>query len=217
MRNVARKTKPKSLQQNALSWKKELLNKIAVCKRKKEKVPYSFYDKYNQDDVKETLKEMYNGLCCYCESQVGVVEFGHIEHRMPKRKFPKQTYDWNNLHLSCTYCNTHKGQKYSKQNPILDAVNDVIVKHLSYEVDQYGMWRSDLTKQGETTIMDTDLNREKLRKERLLFYCDAMGLIHKIRQKGDCVETRKALAELDELQEGVYGSIISHLKQLGLW
>ncbi len=48
------------------------------------KVDDSFKNKYRQDDVKETLEEMYKGHCCYCESIVGTSSYGRIEHLKPK-------------------------------------------------------------------------------------------------------------------------------------
>ena len=102
MKNVERLGEPLNLRRNAAKWKRELLAKIEECERSDSDVPDSFYDHYRQDDVRDRLEEMYNGHCCYCESDVGVAEYGHIEHRKPKKKFPGNCFDWNNLHLSCT-------------------------------------------------------------------------------------------------------------------
>ena len=92
MKNVERLSKPLNLKRNAAIWKRELLLKIEECERSGDDVPDSFYDHYRQDDVRDRLEEMYNGHCCYCESDVGVAEFGHIEHRKPKKKFPEKNY-----------------------------------------------------------------------------------------------------------------------------
>ena len=104
MRNVERTSEPRSLRDYANSWKRELLNEI-VSKGDVSLVNDNFFNKYNQPDVKEALNNMYDGFCCYCEGKTGKVDFPHIEHRKPKKQFPENTFDWNNLHLSCEVCN----------------------------------------------------------------------------------------------------------------
>ena len=173
MRNVKRLSKPVSLKTNAARWTRDLLSKIEECKHNKTEVPDAFYSHYNQNDVKERLKEMYNSLCCYCEGRIGVVEFGHIDHRRPKKKFPKDTYNWKNLHLGCTRCNTMKGEKYLEKYPILDAVKDKIPEHLTYDINRRGVWPEARTKRGETTIQHTDLTDEKLRNNWSEVFNDA--------------------------------------------
>lgn len=181
MRNVSRLSEPLSLQKKASTWTKELLDKIKECEANKTRVPESFYDHYRQDDVKKRLMQMYKELCCYCEGRIGVVEFGHIEHRKPKRKFPEECYNWDNLHLACTRCNTKKGEKYSKQYPILDAVTNRIHQYLTYDVDRHGVWPKSLKKRGETTVQHTELTDEKLRKNWSEVFNEAIGLIGKIK------------------------------------
>jgi SepF-like predicted cell division protein (DUF552 family) len=61
MRNVKRTLTPKSLQQNAETWKNELLGEIQAAKREARKINSSFYSKYNKKDVKDALKRMYEG------------------------------------------------------------------------------------------------------------------------------------------------------------
>lgn len=214
MRNVIRLAKPESLERNASQWKRDLLAKVRECKHNKTEVPEEFYNHYRQDDVKEQLKEMYGELCCYCESRVGVVEFGHIEHRKPKKKFPEDTYDWDNLHLACTRCNVRKGRKYSKRYPILDAVKDRISEHLSYEVDRRGVWPKALKPRGETTIRHVDLTDENLRKNWNGVFFEATGVIFAMKRLGpDGVGVAKVKAELEEMSTGEYGSIVDYARQ----
>src|SRR5439155_20909400 len=104
----------------------------------------------------------------YCEAQIGVVAFDHIEHRKPKRRFPRNCFDWRNLHLGCPKCNQAKGEKWVATNPILDSVVDVpIQNHLTYEFrEATGVVRRAKTPQGETTVNHADLNRDKLCEAR---------------------------------------------------
>ena len=217
MRNVVRLEEPLSLQENGEKWKKELLAKIDECKQIELKVPDLFFDKYKQNDVKERLVEMYGSYCCYCEGLIGVVNYGHIEHRKPKRKFPNETFDWENLHLSCDICNTKKGTKYSTRFPILDAVKDKISDHMEYEVNATGCWWTDRSPRGKTTEEHADLNREKLRGHRLEAFNEVMGLILKIRRKirrnQNAPGLNVAMAQLEEMCKGQYGSVITFAKQ----
>ena len=142
MRNVSRGPVPDTLRRNAIKWTKELHDAIAKSKRDGKKVPDKFYNKYKKDSIQEALLKMYGDgdfcYCCYCESIIDDVSYEHIEHRMPKNKtkdkYPKKTYDWDNLHLSCEKCNCNKGTKYDEKHPILDATKDSIKEYMGYKV-----------------------------------------------------------------------------------
>ena len=126
MKEVKRPKEPSSLKKNYSAWTKELLQNLALGEKPKYK--------YGETRIlKALLKKMYSSLCCYCESNTETAGFGQIEHRLPKRYFPKQTYQWENLHWSCFRCNNNKGDWYDEDNPILDATKDIIKKHLNYE------------------------------------------------------------------------------------
>src|SRR5690348_3103453 len=120
MRNVTRPAKPASLQRNAEQWTRNLL---AAQRRQNpdSKRLRTLVDRYKRPDVREALDKMYAGLCCYCEAEIGVVAFDHIEHRKPKARFPRNCFDWNNLHLGCPKCNQAKSDKWVARNPILDS------------------------------------------------------------------------------------------------
>lgn len=73
---------------------------------------------YHGKDVKDRLEQDQCGKCIYCECRLNG-DFGHIEHYRPKKGYsipPDNTlhtpgyywlaYDWNNLLLSCSVCNT---------------------------------------------------------------------------------------------------------------
>lgn len=211
MKNVRRLPKPRSLINNANKWTQQLLKERKKKKGKISKVSNDFFDKYKVKDVKRTLERMYNGLCCYCEARVGVVEYGHIEHRKPKRRFPKSTYDWKNMHLSCTFCNIHKGNKYNIRNPILDAVEDSISDHLTYDYERDGVRRWPLTERGEITIDHVDLNREELVLERLKVFIDTVKAIFSITRSPNTPDARFKKRKLKDKCKGIYGSLIEFL------
>lgn len=86
---------------------------------------------YGHATVKDALKDMQHGKCCFCESKLTHICFGDVEHYRPKAGY-KQTareklkkpgyywlaYDWNNLLFCCERCN----RQYKKNLfPLADA------------------------------------------------------------------------------------------------
>jgi uncharacterized protein (TIGR02646 family) len=86
---------------------------------------------YGHSSVKEALRLTQHEKCCFCESLVG--NDGDVEHFRPKSGYSQQkgkqierpgyywlAYDWDNLYLSCSPCNSRQ-----KQNlfPLADPVN----------------------------------------------------------------------------------------------
>lgn len=188
MKNVIRETKPLTLHKNAATWKQDLMAAVAIYKRNGTPVPARLKDKYKKAEVLAALKRMYsdddgNNFCCYCEAEIDVVDYPHIEHRKPKApdKFPESTFVWNNLHLSCSICNNNKLDQWDRDNPILDAVRDNPIKdHLEYRDDNTGVYRNALSMRGKTTIEHTDMNRHKLRRARQTIYRDVSEAIKEI-------------------------------------
>lgn len=98
-------------------------------------------------DVKSALMADQHGKCAYCESRI-VGDFGHIEHFRPKHGYTTArephmhrpgyhwlAYEWDNLLLSCSACNSAckrnrfdlrdekgrniKGRDTSREEPLL--------------------------------------------------------------------------------------------------
>ncbi len=85
------------------------------------------YDQYRNAEIKDALKRMCHDKCAYCESNFLHVYYGDIEHFRPKKmvgtkaepKVPGYYWlanDWNNLLLSCLFCNQAKKQFVQKDN-----------------------------------------------------------------------------------------------------
>lgn len=88
---------------------------------------------YGREDVKDSLKKLFNDKCAYCESKMLHVSDSDIEHFRPKGEM-KPTLDdklndeetgyywlaakWDNLLLSCEHCNQRrvdsKGRVFGK-------------------------------------------------------------------------------------------------------
>lgn len=211
MKNVKRLSKPQSLSKNGAKWGRELLSEIAKH-GDIEKVPGKFFNHYQKPDIKETLIKMYDGLCCYCETNVGLAEFGNIEHRKPKKVFPKSTYEWDNLHLSCTACNEKKGSKYNKKYPILDAVKDTPVSaHLKYDYGELGVIYTNKTPRGNTTIKHVDLNRKDLRYARMLVFLRALKLKKELEKRSKNPRIKVINQQLHILQQEAFGSVTKYV------
>ncbi len=73
-------------------------------------------DIYAAPDVKQTLKDMQHGKCCFCESKITHIAYGDVEHFRPKKAVLQDgqlerpgyywlAYTWENLLFSCELCN----------------------------------------------------------------------------------------------------------------
>ncbi|MCP4700062.1 MAG: hypothetical protein GY862_24900 [Gammaproteobacteria bacterium] len=82
---------------------------------------YFTFDNDIYREVKDTLRQMQHGKCCYCERKL---ETGDVEHFRPKAGYKQNNtdelhrpgyywlvYDWDNLLFSCAECN-----RYYKKN-----------------------------------------------------------------------------------------------------
>ena len=203
MRKVVRPAAPESLVRCAAQWTLDLLRAIEaeelddsdVNKRRTK----NFRKRYNERDVRQALESMYGHMCCYCESSIRPASYGEIEHRKPKSKFPKLTFDWDNLHLACQVCNRKKAAKWDDTNPILDSVEDDVQEHLDYRMRPGAPKRRYLSARGKTTIEHADLNRQDLLEARWSVFCGVMRLTRCLRTNPDgqwTVQINKALTEL---------------------
>jgi hypothetical protein len=213
MRNVQRDDMPDSLVQNANKWRAQLLREIRACYRTGRTVSASFFDRYRQPDVRQALRKMYRGLCCYCEGRIGDVSFDHIEHHKPKIKFPQDTFNWDNLHLACEKCNTAKGNKWSETAPILDAVFDnPLADHLTYRESETGLRRWPMSDRGTTTVEHADLDRDGwdgLPGTRLRVYVETLRIIREMKKNPQAPEAQAVRRELEEKAKMEYGTVIA--------
>lgn len=66
--------------------------------------------------VQNKLFERCGGSCAYCRRPVGHYGWGwHIEHVLPKSKYPAKAFSFSNLTVGCVHCNMWKGSKVDKQ------------------------------------------------------------------------------------------------------
>lgn len=80
---------------------------------------------YYHDDIKNALIGVnVRAKCIYCESYVDITGYSNIEHFHPKSLFPRETFDWDNLFVGCTLCNTPKNDFDTVNEPFIHPVNE---------------------------------------------------------------------------------------------
>lgn len=121
---------PEILKDGSVKLQKELAEAIAHYADPNNTKTYKF-KVYSNPKVKETLIEMSEGKCAYCESDILVTYVGDIEHFRPKGEIEelkasgnsKPGYywlaaDWNNLLLSCRNCNQKSKQRTTSDDQL---------------------------------------------------------------------------------------------------
>ncbi|ABB73430.1 TIGR02646 family protein [Nitrosospira multiformis ATCC 25196] len=97
---------------------------------KGEQIPDSLASAYKAPEVKELLRCETAEKCAYCESKISHVDYGDVEHLLPKSKFPQLRYSYENLTYTCSVCNTKKGDFFDAQTPLLNPYKDKPEDHL---------------------------------------------------------------------------------------
>jgi len=86
---------------------------------------YVSKDIYRNKEVKKALNELYHCKCAYCEDTL-LNHFKHIEHYRPKDIYYWLAFSWDNLLLSCEYCNVNKGKKFQIQASKINYKNETL-------------------------------------------------------------------------------------------
>jgi uncharacterized protein (TIGR02646 family) len=65
--------------------------------------------------IREALEVQNHGHCCYCDAYpIGAAGRQEVDHFRPKSRFPEAVYDWANLYLGCTACNSVKADQWDE-------------------------------------------------------------------------------------------------------
>ncbi|EEQ18398.1 Uncharacterised protein [Yersinia intermedia] len=81
---------------------------------------------WHHDDVKNSLMEISDKKCAYCEVKLGEKSTYHeVEHFKDKNDYPDDVIEWNNLLPSCRHCNSSKGTHDVVHEPIINPFNDI--------------------------------------------------------------------------------------------
>lgn len=109
-------------------------------------------------EIKPALRSASSGKCIYCESFVGHVYFGDVEHILPSHHFPELRLTYENLGYSCAVCNNNKLDHFDPASPLIDPFKEDPLEH----IDARGPSLRPLTTKGDATITVLDLNRPDL-------------------------------------------------------
>ncbi len=132
--------KPKVLVKKALAWTIDYYKKcnayLANPSNTNKIAKEAAEKKYQHKDIKNALISVFHHKCAYCESNIGAVDFGDIEHFAPKSIYPELCFEWDNLLLACSKCNNkpHKGVQFPLDaqgqplliNPAREAPNEFL-------------------------------------------------------------------------------------------
>ncbi len=173
MIQIIRPPIPQILKDNQKKWTDELLTFIK---------PFGSYsnvpsklifqrdklvNRYRQNEIKKALHKMTKGKCAFCESRVGIVGYGQIEHFLPKSIYPQYTFEWENLLLTCEICNHLKGNLDTRLEPILNPVKYNPADYFFYQ-DLLIRSKPDAPIFAKRTIEKCDLNRIEIASERAM-------------------------------------------------
>jgi len=178
MIQLVRNQTPQILRNNQQDWTKELIDLVTE---------YNGYgnipaiernpivNKYNQDEIRNSLSIMSGGKCVFCESIISTIAFTNIEHFYPKSLYPDFTFEYDNLFTSCPKCNISKSDYDTMYNRILNPVGDNPENYISYpELRITATPHSPDVSLAERTIECCGLDRIELSRERskllLAFY-----------------------------------------------
>ena len=155
---------PVILKRNAAAWTRELQTAIAIGQNLNDVRSRQ----YGHKDIKDALIEETHAKCAYCESKPLHVDFGDVEHIIPKSVERQRTYEWANLTLVCGRCNTYKSDKEGLFDPYAEDPGAYFEFHGPYIANIPGSEIAYLTR----TILK--LNRTEL-IERRVEKLDALG------------------------------------------
>lgn len=148
---------------------------------------------YNAKEVKDALVKAQHGKCCFCESRIGYD--GDVEHFRPKSAVSQGrgqsmqrpgyywlAYDWKNLFLCCSACNTRHKRNYfplaQPQNRCqshrgkLSTEETLFINPTEYDPEEFISFRQEIAypinnnSSGKTTIEALNLNREHFNERR---------------------------------------------------
>ena len=103
----------------------------------------------------------------------------HVEHYMPKSRFPELINEYSNLFYACALCNRHKGNYWSDDvsKRVLNPCDHVMSSHLVFSVEVV----EERTTQGKFNIELLRLNNDEsisYRKDTIDHVLFLINLVH---------------------------------------
>lgn len=105
--------------------------------------------------IERTLLAMGRNKCAYCECNIHEEsKYMEVEHFKPKKLYPNEVLNWDNLLPSCKRCNGIKSNHDVVAEPLVNPRFDLPGEHLVFKV-AYIFGKSD---SGKSTVEKIDLN-----------------------------------------------------------
>ena len=149
---------------------------------------------YGNKEVKDALIAIQNYKCCFCESKIGHVSYGDVEHFRPKAGWVQGdeqlnrpgyywlAYEWDNLLLSCQLCNqrykknffplVNNHQRSLSHHDNIDNESPVLVHPGKDEAEMFITFKEEIpisvngNVRGRETVSKLGLDRELLNEQR---------------------------------------------------
>jgi len=174
----------------------ELTEFYQIPRHKRAQKRYVEY--YTPFGITETLNELFNGKCAYCESKIVLDKANHfLDHFRPRNNakgFEKDqieldhywwlTYEWRNMYFSCLECekfkstwfpiNGRRAKPKTSYEEIIEKEVNLIIDPCNDKIENHLAFEFKtgeiipLNKRGEATIEILKLNRRRLVNGRLL-------------------------------------------------
>lgn len=139
---------------------------------------------YDGEDVKQQLLADQYCKCYICE-RTCVTDF-EIEHLKSRKHFPEQIQEWNNLLLSCSYCNKKKGDAFDQiLNPLCANIEEEIRQYIDYDNNRavFESFINDEQHQKTIELLDSIYNSSGKRKIRTIkeeqFFNYVLGVMNR--------------------------------------
>lgn len=114
---------------------------------------------WNQKYIRESLLQMSDNKCCYCESLVGKGHKEmHIDHFHPKNEYKEEVVTWENLLPSCPNCNKSKSAHNTYTEPIVNPCETDPREYFYMKMCRYKSKELGIDKIGQVTIDVLGLN-----------------------------------------------------------
>lgn len=119
---------------------------------------------WRDDYIVNTLREMSNGKCVYCECNLCEQStYLEVDHFHPKEHYPSEVVAWDNLNPSCKHCNSSKGAR--------DTVNEVIINPTINKPQEH-IWLKNLTRfKGKDDLGQDTIDALNLNDSNRLAFC----------------------------------------------
>lgn len=193
MISLEKRAKPQILVDKETEW----TNQLMEYSNSGQKVPDNLKAKYRHQEIKEALLIETHNKCAYCESKITHIDYGDIEHIIPKSKKPEKTFLWDNLTIGCSKCNNNKKDYFDEEmpllNPYLDNPEEKIAFIGPFPIASTGCQST------QFTIKKLKLNRPELIERRLELVSKIEPLISQYNQASNPHLKRLILDDLINL------------------